>query len=146
VEGALGIIASLDQTVIYANTRRGEVLKVDLASQPVTVDTLASLPTPCPHIEVAEIGDKSLVCGLTENGKLFANGQLIAPNCNSFQVTDAHLVYTTTQHFLKFIHLGPDVDVLEVPPDDPANDERCRNVERGSRIVHIMPTSSAVVL
>jgi elongator complex protein 1 len=35
---------------------------------------------------------------------------------------------------------------LEVPPDDPTGDERCRNVERGSRIVHVMPTNFSLTL
>ncbi|TVY86739.1 Elongator complex protein, partial [Lachnellula willkommii] len=35
---------------------------------------------------------------------------------------------------------------LEVPPDDPEKDERCRSVERGARLVTAMPTSLSLVL
>jgi elongator complex protein 1 len=35
---------------------------------------------------------------------------------------------------------------LEIPLDEPQNDERCRSVERGARIVTIMPTKYSVVL
>lgn len=35
---------------------------------------------------------------------------------------------------------------LEIPADDPEKDERCRAVERGSRLVTAMPTSLSVVL
>lgn len=35
---------------------------------------------------------------------------------------------------------------LEVPPDDPEIDERCRSVERGARLVTAMPTSLSLVL
>lgn len=35
---------------------------------------------------------------------------------------------------------------LEVPPDDPENDERCRSVERGARLVTAMPTNMSLVL
>lgn len=35
---------------------------------------------------------------------------------------------------------------LEVPPDDPDKDERCRNVERGSRLVTAIPSSMSIVL
>ena len=33
-----------------------------------------------------------------------------------------------------------------VPPDTPQEDERCRNIERGARLVAIMPTTHSVVL
>ena len=35
---------------------------------------------------------------------------------------------------------------LSVPLDEPEHDERCRSIERGARIVTVMPTSFAVVL
>lgn len=35
---------------------------------------------------------------------------------------------------------------LEVPEDDPETDERCRSVERGSRLVTAIPTNVSVVL
>lgn len=35
---------------------------------------------------------------------------------------------------------------LDVPGDDPEIDERCRNVERGSRLVTAMPTTMGIVL
>ncbi|EMR62350.1 putative elongator complex protein 1 protein [Eutypa lata UCREL1] len=43
----------------------------------------------------------------------------------------------------KFIHLT-DVDALEVPPDDPEKDERCRSIERGSRLITAMPTNMSL--
>jgi elongator complex protein 1 len=33
-----------------------------------------------------------------------------------------------------------------VPPDEPEQDERCRRIERGARLVVVMPTSYSVVL
>lgn len=76
---------------------------------------------------------------------LYANGRLLAKNCTSFKVTPAHLVFTTTQHLLKFVHLAS-VHDLEVPPDEPEKDERVRAIERGARLVSVMPSSYAVVL
>lgn len=35
---------------------------------------------------------------------------------------------------------------LEIAPDDPENDERCRSIERGARLVTAMPTTMSVVL
>jgi len=35
---------------------------------------------------------------------------------------------------------------LEVPPDTPEIDERCRSIERGARLVTVIPSISAVIL
>jgi elongator complex protein 1 len=35
---------------------------------------------------------------------------------------------------------------LGVPADDPENDERCRSIERGARLVTAMPTALSLVL
>ena len=35
---------------------------------------------------------------------------------------------------------------LEVPADEPQTDERCRSIERGAKIVTVMPTVYSVVL
>jgi elongator complex protein 1 len=35
---------------------------------------------------------------------------------------------------------------LEVPADEPQKDERCRSIERGAKIVTVMPTTYSVVL
>lgn len=48
---------------------------------------------------------KDIIFSLAENGSLFANERLLARNCTSFLVTPAHLIYTTSQHLLIFVHL-----------------------------------------
>lgn len=35
---------------------------------------------------------------------------------------------------------------MDVPPDTPETDERCRSIERGGRLVTVMPTIFAVTL
>jgi elongator complex protein 1 len=35
---------------------------------------------------------------------------------------------------------------MEIPPDDPETDERCRSIERGARLVTAMPTNMSLVL
>ena len=51
---------------------------------------------------------KDVVFSLAENGSLFANERRLARNCTSFLVTPAHLIFTTSQHLLKFVHLTRD--------------------------------------
>jgi elongator complex protein 1 len=50
-------------------------------------------------------GDGRIAFGLSSNGHLFANSRLLVRNCTSFLVTPAHLIYTTTTHLLKFVHI-----------------------------------------
>ncbi|KAI5847254.1 IKI3 family-domain-containing protein [Morchella snyderi] len=111
-----------------------------------TEDRMCKLPSICPWIQVAIFDDKNIAFGLSQNGRLYVNDRVIVSNCTSFAVTSAHLIFTTTQHFLKFVHLHGNLKDLEVPPDDPSGDERCRNVERGSRIIHVMPTNFSLTL
>ncbi|KAI1117515.1 IKI3 family-domain-containing protein [Nemania sp. NC0429] len=98
-----------------------------------------------PWSEVLDLAGNVIAIGLSRNGHLYANTRLLLKNCTSFLVTPAHLILTTTNHLLKFIHLA-DVDSLEVPPDDPETDERCRSIERGARLVTAMPTNMSLVL
>lgn len=48
---------------------------------------------------------KTFFFSLSENGSLFANETRLVRNCTSFLVTPAHLIFTTSQHVLKFVHM-----------------------------------------
>ncbi|KAI9664533.1 MAG: hypothetical protein M1821_005979 [Bathelium mastoideum] len=109
-------------------------------------------PRSCPRIEVWQSGSRRIVFGLTANGSLYyaepkneGSKHQLAHSCTSFLVTQVHLLFTTSQHLLKFVHLGAGYE-LEVPPDEPEKDERCRSIERGAQLVTVMPSSYAVVL
>ncbi|KAH8697212.1 putative killer toxin sensitivity protein [Talaromyces proteolyticus] len=90
-------------------------------------------------------GDQEILVSLTRTGALYANHRLLAKNCTSFITSPAHIIFTTTQHLLKFVHIT-DVDDMEVPADTPETDERCRSIERGGRIVTVTPSNFAVTL
>lgn len=110
------------------------------------------------------LATKDVIFSLAENGYLFANELRLVRNCTSFLVTPAHLIFTTSQHLLKFVHLTGDIEGkfrltqflalypnilstdLEIPPDAPESDERCRSIERGARLVTVMPSIFALVL
>ncbi|KAE8353910.1 IKI3 family-domain-containing protein [Aspergillus coremiiformis] len=89
--------------------------------------------------------DEHLLISMTKTGALYANKTLLAKNCTSFLMTQSHVLFTTSQHLLKFVHLTRAED-MEVPPDTPETDERCRSIERGSRLVSVIPSVFAVVL
>jgi elongator complex protein 1 len=42
---------------------------------------------------------------MSRNGALFANQRLLAKNCTSFLLTPAHIIFTTSQHLIKFVHI-----------------------------------------
>lgn len=48
---------------------------------------------------------KGTIFSLSENGSLFANETRLVRNCTSFLVTPVHLIFTTSQHLLKFVHM-----------------------------------------
>jgi elongator complex protein 1 len=79
---------------------------------------------------------------MTRKGELLTDRRLLARGCTSFLLTDKHLLFTTSQHLLKFV----DLDTLEVPADTPEVDERCRTIERGAKLVTVIPSTYAVVL
>ena len=84
---------------------------------------------------------------LSDGGILHIQNDMQAlriPGCTSFLITPMHLIYTTSQHLLKFVHLH--TGNLNIPPDEPEMDERCRSVERGAKIVTAMPSVYALVL
>lgn len=79
---------------------------------------------------------------MTRKGELLVDNRLLARGCTSFLLTDKHLLFTTSQHLLKFVEL----DTLEVPADTSGVDERCRTIERGAKLVTVVPSTYAVVL
>ncbi|KAH7040468.1 IKI3 family-domain-containing protein [Microdochium trichocladiopsis] len=103
------------------------------------------LPSQLPWTQVVDLAGQVIAFGLSRNGHLYANSRLLLKNCTSFLITTAHVVVTTSNHLVKFIHLT-DVESMEVPPDDPETDERCRSIERGARLVTAMPTNMSLVL
>ncbi|KAF4999843.1 hypothetical protein FGRMN_2223 [Fusarium graminum] len=102
--------------------------------------------TQLPWFEISKVDEEIVAFGLSRNGHIYANSRLLAKNCTSFIVTPSHLIFTTNNHLVKFVHLAANVDELEVPADDPETDERCRSVERGSRLVTALPANMSIVL
>lgn len=57
------------------------------------------------HDKRLQLITQPVTFGLTKAGLLYANDRILVRNCTSFVVTPVHLVLTTTQHLLKFVHL-----------------------------------------
>lgn len=84
--------------------------------------------------------------GISKNGKLFANDVQLSTAITSMAITENHLLITTAQHTLRFVHLNKtEFKPLEESTDS-VNDERIRQIERGSLLVNVIPSKAAVVL
>ena len=106
-----------------------------------------TLPSPCLQTQLWHASSGAIAFGLTVGGLLHIHSalqKLRIPGCTSFLVTAQHLIYTTSQHLLKFVHLH-DAE-LQIPADEPEKDERCRNIERGAKLVTVMPSAYSLVL
>lgn len=146
----VALCTGADGAKVFCEDDSGAVFDLQSESSIATVNAAtSSLPATCPSVEVWQ-GENHIpvTIGLTESGILHIisdNQQKIRiPGCTSFLVTSTHLIYTTSQHLLKFVHLH--TGELEVPADEPEKDERCRNIERGAKLITAMPSAFSLVL
>lgn len=58
-----------------------------------------------PWLEITHHRDGNIAFGMSTSGHLYANSRQLVKNCTSFLVTPAHLIFTTTTHLLKFVHI-----------------------------------------
>ncbi|KAF2635875.1 elongator complex protein 1 [Massarina eburnea CBS 473.64] len=143
------LTSGIDFQKVYVSFQNGSIHELLLGEAaddlPLQTSLALSLPSFSPEVKISILEGKPVAFGLTKSGILSANERILVRNCTSFVITPAHLIFTTTQHLLKFVHLSS-VEELEVPADEPQKDERCRNVERGAKLVTVMPTTYSVVL
>ena len=136
----------LDKNSIFHPYDR-PISRFDKATAAIAINWLGNdnqIPSPEDHDP--ELNQSNAVFfGRSDNGILSANGQRLAKDCTSFIVTTAHLIFTTSQNLLKFVHMAP-AQAMEVPSDASETDERCRSIERGAKIVTVMPSIFALVV
>lgn len=131
---------------VYLQTTKGTIHDFTM---PASSPPIGKFATRCVAVELWKCEDYHILFGLTASGTIYVQSptqNLKIPSCTSFLVTSTHLIYTTSSHLLKFIHLRAGGEDLEVPPDEPETDERCRNVERGAKLVTVMPSAYSLVL
>lgn len=110
----LCILLETNQVMILRSGNTDTIMSNDAVTVPVAKGMVST-----PWIEVVGLAGNKLingygdvpepstyiVFGLSTNGSLYANDRLLTRNCTSFLVTSAHLIFTTTQHLLKFVHM-----------------------------------------
>lgn len=147
-----------DKTFVEHSTSR--VSLFSCPSPRVEVAAFQHYPSP-ESTRLLPSAEGPMLLGLSDNGSLFVNERILAQDCTSFTITPAHLIFTTSKHLLKFVHISlvegahpeqirlallTSATDLEVPLDTPETDERCRSIERGAKIVTVMPSIFALVL
>ncbi|KAI9785683.1 MAG: hypothetical protein M1839_008700 [Geoglossum umbratile] len=159
--GIARIFAGFDHKRICIQSYDGRVEQADISGDFLGFSCIARSPLRQPRrymsltqVETVRHEGETVAFGLTDCGDLCANDEvLVKGSCTSFMMTPAHLIFTTAQHLLKFVHItgarkwvSPFSEVFMIPQDDPEVDERCRAIERGARLIAAMPTSFSLVL
>ncbi|KAM9377431.1 elongator complex protein 1 [Pholidichthys leucotaenia] len=108
-----------------------------------------SFPHPCIQTVLCSIGGEEHLLGLTERSHLYAGKTQLASNISSFAICNDFLLVTTHSHACRCLQLCTlTVKGLQeaLTSDGGQNDETIRRVERGSRIVTVVPQDTRVIL
>jgi elongator complex protein 1 len=96
----------------FTQDRSGALCSALSASRELSYGSFASV---LPWVEIVSHGDTHIAFGMSASGQLYANSRLLVKNCTSFVVTPAHLIFTTTTHLIKFVHITDVNSMLNFP-------------------------------
>ncbi|KAM4807893.1 elongator complex protein 1 [Rhinophrynus dorsalis] len=106
-------------------------------------------PQPCVQTALTSIAGEEVVLGVTDRSHLFINNLEVAANITSFAIYEDFLLLTTHTHTCRCILLkDTSLKALGTLLSSTAsvNDETVRKVERGSRIVTVVPLDAKLIL
>ncbi|NWR39395.1 ELP1 protein, partial [Tachuris rubrigastra] len=106
-------------------------------------------PCPCVQTSITRISGEEVILGLTDRCRFFVNDVEVASNITSFTTYNEFLLVTTNSHTCQcFCLKNLSVKALQAGLSGVAapNSETLRKVERGSRIVTVVPQDTKVVL
>lgn len=108
-EGASSLSSGVDYQNLYLGLQNGALHRIDVSEEasdlPPQTAIVQKFPAFAPDFRVITVDGHEIAFGLTKSGVLLANERVLVRNCTSFVLTPAHLIFTTTQHLLKFVHL-----------------------------------------
>ncbi|XP_074850568.1 elongator complex protein 1 isoform X2 [Carettochelys insculpta] len=106
-------------------------------------------PSPCVQTALAMIGGDEVILGLTDRCRCFINDVEVASNVTSFIRYDEFLLVTTHSHTCQCVSLR-DTSLKDLQAcfgsSSSSNNETLRKVERGSRIVTVVPQDTKLIL
>ncbi|KAK2514103.1 elongator complex protein 1 [Columba livia] len=105
-------------------------------------------PYPCVQTSITRINGEEVILGLTDRCRFFVNDIEVASNITSFATYNEFLLVTTNSHTCQcFCLKNISVQALQAGLSSAApNSETLRKVERGSRIITVVPQDTKVVL
>uniref|UniRef100_UPI00398E37B0 elongator complex protein 1 isoform X2 n=1 Tax=Pristiophorus japonicus TaxID=55135 RepID=UPI00398E37B0 len=114
-----------------------------------TTGCLVQFSQPCIQTALCTIDGEEMVLGLTERSRFFINDLEIASNITSFIMYEEFLLFTDHSHTCRCLSLKTTslkaLSQLSSSVSQP-NDETVRRVERGSRIVTVVPQDTKLLL
>ncbi|MED6272524.1 hypothetical protein CHARACLAT_031274, partial [Characodon lateralis] len=157
VEGVVISTAHLSQTGTLAlQLEDGQIKKLLWDCSEMSVEDWldsngcsVNFPVPCIQTALCCISGTEYLLGLTDRSHLYAGDTELAPNVSSFAVCDDFLLITTHSHTCRCLQLSTLTLKglqLALSSDGGQNDETLRRVERGSRIVTVVPQDTRVIL
>ncbi|XP_019372711.1 PREDICTED: elongator complex protein 1 isoform X2 [Gavialis gangeticus] len=162
----LGLAVSVDGEVIslcYSPKTKtvalqladGQILKYLWALHPAlepwrnSSGSAVRFPTPCVQTALVTIDREDAILGLSDRCRFFINDIEVASNITSFVTYDEFLLVTTHSHTCQCLSLkdallkGLQASESGIPVP---NSESLRKVERGSRVVTVIPQDTKLVL
>lgn len=122
--GTMDIIDSQDaivSTSTYEDENSLEAYGQDMSGNLYKLSETATdllpiqFPVHLPWFEIVKFDGEITAFGLSRNGHIYANSRMLAKNCTSFVLTPSHLIFTTSNHFVKYVHLVPNVEGTYIP-------------------------------
>uniref|UniRef100_A0A8C1XDJ4 Elongator complex protein 1 n=1 Tax=Cyprinus carpio TaxID=7962 RepID=A0A8C1XDJ4_CYPCA len=110
---------------------------------------IINFPRPCVQTALCTLSGEEHLIGLTERSHLYIGDSLVASNISSFVVYDDFLLLTTHSHMCHCLNLSTlSIKGLQsaLSSDAHQNDETVRKVERGSRIISVVPQDTRLIL
>uniref|UniRef100_A0A672PJY2 Elongator complex protein 1 n=1 Tax=Sinocyclocheilus grahami TaxID=75366 RepID=A0A672PJY2_SINGR len=134
----------------------GQIRKVQMDSSELSLTewkdstgNMINFPRPCVQTALCTLSGEEHLIGLTERSHLYIGDSLVASNISSFVVYDDFLLLTTHSHMCHCLNLSTlSIKGLQsaLSSDANQNDETVRKVERGSRIVSVVPQDTRLIL
>uniref|UniRef100_A0A8C1VGB2 Elongator complex protein 1 n=1 Tax=Cyprinus carpio TaxID=7962 RepID=A0A8C1VGB2_CYPCA len=127
----------------------GQIRKLSLTEWKDSTGNIINFPRPCVQTALCTLSGEEHLIGLTERSHLYIGDSLVASNISSFVVYDDFLLLTTHSHMCLCLNLSTlSIKGLQaaLSSDANQNDETVRKVERGSRIVSVVPQDTRLIL
>uniref|UniRef100_A0A8C1FII0 Elongator complex protein 1 n=1 Tax=Cyprinus carpio carpio TaxID=630221 RepID=A0A8C1FII0_CYPCA len=145
----ISLCHSLGNGTVALQLDDGQIRKLSLTEWKDSTGNIINFPRPCVQTALCTLSGEEHLIGLTERSHLYIGDSLVASNISSFVVYDDFLLLTTHSHMCHCLNLSTlSIKGLQsaLSSDAHQNDETVRKVERGSRIVSVVPQDTRLIL